>query len=164
MPLRGFLLVACVGSSVFVALIGLAYYWEIHSLTYFLVIYCIQGCFQSMGWPAVAAIAGPWVSKGTRGFVLGVWNSSTFVGNIMGSAVAAAAVGVGSRYNVNWAMPFVLLAAVLLVCGFVVTALIVIRPSDAGFDFGDEGLEVRDPVDAEEPSPREVLCILSAAL
>eukprot|EP00667_Euglena_gracilis_P014000 EG_transcript_14491 len=159
MSLRWFLLIAVTGSSVFLALVGMAYYWNIHSLSYFLAMYAVQGGFQSMGWPAVAAIAGPWVAKGTRGVVLGVWNCSTFVGNILGAALASAALGVGGGPHANWAMPFLLCAALLLVSGVAVAVTVPVRPPTGPLPLADdEGLweEEEEAPGEEEPEAEGV--------
>ena len=44
---------------------------------------------QSTGWPGVVAVMGNWFGKKRRGLLLGVWNSHTSVGNILGTVVPA---------------------------------------------------------------------------
>ena len=44
---------------------------------------------QSTGWPGVVAVIGNWFGKKRRGLLLGVWNSHTSVGNILGTAIPA---------------------------------------------------------------------------
>ena len=64
--LRVFLCIGMLGSGLFVAMIGLAHVFQIHSLWYFYVCYAIQGLFQATGWPAVVAVMGNWFGKSTR--------------------------------------------------------------------------------------------------
>ena len=86
----------------------MAYYAQIHNITYFILVQigvgvfevspytlytCINRlCFdvvQSTGWPGVVAVMGNWFGKKRRGLLLGVWNSHTSVGNILGTVVPA---------------------------------------------------------------------------
>ena len=48
----------------------------------------IAGAFQSTGWPAVVATVGNWFGPGRRGAIMGLWNSHTSVGNILGALVS----------------------------------------------------------------------------
>ncbi len=45
--------------------------------------------FQSTGWPGVVAVMGNWFGKQGRGFLMGIWNSHTSVGNILGAVIPA---------------------------------------------------------------------------
>ncbi|KAK6921631.1 Major facilitator superfamily [Dillenia turbinata] len=60
------------------------------------------GLFQSFGWPCVVAIVRNWFGKSKRGSIIGVWNSHTSVGNIVGSVLASAVLEFG------WGWSFVL--------------------------------------------------------
>ena len=44
---------------------------------------------QSTGWPGVVAVMGNWLGISRRGLVMGIWNSHTSVGNILGTAIPA---------------------------------------------------------------------------
>jgi MFS family permease len=39
---------------------------------------------QATGWPSVVAVVGKWFPRGRRGLIMGIWNSHTSVGNILG--------------------------------------------------------------------------------
>ena len=56
----------------------------------------VCGLYQSTGWPTVVAIMGNWFPKGKRGLVMGVWNAHTSVGNILGTVIPGALLGL------NW--------------------------------------------------------------
>ena len=49
--------------------------------------YHLRFSFQSTGWPGVVAVMGNWFGKKNRGLLMGVWNSHTSVGNILGTAI-----------------------------------------------------------------------------
>ncbi len=68
MNLRYFLSFGMMVSGFFGFLFGLAYWTEIHSLSYFLVIQIVAGFFQSTGWPGNVAVVGNWFGKSKRGF------------------------------------------------------------------------------------------------
>ena len=44
------------------------------------------GC--TFGWPGVVTAVANWFGKAKKGFIMGVWNSHTSVGNILGSLIA----------------------------------------------------------------------------
>lgn len=87
--LKVFLTIGMLGTGLFTFLIGMAYVWEIHSYSYFIVMQIVAGAFQSTGWPSVVAIMGNWFT-GKRGLIMGIWNAHTSTGNILGAVVAAA--------------------------------------------------------------------------
>ena len=91
-----------VGSGIFVGLLGVAYFANIHNLAYYVIVQIFVGifevkmnfyahkflfAFQSTGWPATVAIMGNWFGKKNRGLLMGVWNSHASIGNILGTAV-----------------------------------------------------------------------------
>ncbi|XP_065845815.1 glucose-6-phosphate exchanger SLC37A2-like [Oscarella lobularis] len=88
MNLRYFLMIGMLGSGLFTAALGFAQFWNIHVLAYFVVMQLLGGIFQSTGWPSVVAIMANWFGKGNRGLIMGIWNSHTSVGNILGSLIA----------------------------------------------------------------------------
>lgn len=87
--LRYFVTLAMILSGFCTYLFGLAYYYDIHAFYYFVLIQIITGVFQSAGWPAIFACVANWYGKdSSKGFIFGLWNSHTNVGNIVGAAVA----------------------------------------------------------------------------
>ena len=61
--LRIFLAVGMLGSGLLTSMVGMAYFWDIHSMGYFLVVQVAAGLFQSTGWPAVVAVMANWFGK-----------------------------------------------------------------------------------------------------
>ena len=69
--------------------------------------YCVQvilGMFQATGWPGVVSVMANWFGKGRRGLIMGLWNSHTSLGNILGSLIAGAFLS--SSWN-NWGLSFI---------------------------------------------------------
>ncbi|KAL8040741.1 hypothetical protein ABFX02_10G118200 [Erythranthe guttata] len=125
--LRIFLTVGMAGSGIFVILFGLGYFLDLHSFGVFVFIQLFCGLFQSMGWPCVVAVVGNWFGKAKRGLIMGVWNSHTSVGNIIGSVVASSVLGFG------WGWSFLLPGfLIIFVSGFVYLFLVV-HPESIGF-------------------------------
>ncbi|GMP35480.1 hypothetical protein CsSME_00007893 [Camellia sinensis var. sinensis] len=92
------------------------------------------GLFQSIGWPCVVAVVGNWFGKSKRGLIMGVWNSHTSVGNIIGSVLASSMLGSG------WGWSFVLPGVFILMAGIVVYLFLVVSPENVGLELS--GMEV----------------------
>ncbi|XP_064380450.1 glucose-6-phosphate exchanger SLC37A2 isoform X3 [Dromaius novaehollandiae] len=126
LPLRYYLSVGMLLSGLFSALFGLGYFWDIHALWYFIIMQIFSGLAQTTGWPAVVTCMGNWFGKGKRGLIMGVWNSHTSVGNILGSLIAG--VWVTSAWGLSFIVPGAIIAAMGVVCFF----FLVEHPEDVG--------------------------------
>ncbi|KAM9846314.1 glucose-6-phosphate exchanger SLC37A2 isoform 1-T1 [Aulostomus maculatus] len=116
LPLRYYLSFGMLMSGLFTVLFGLGFYWNIHSLGYYAFIQVMNGIMQTTGWPAVVACIGNWFGKGKRGFIMGVWNSHTSVGNILGSLIAG--VYVSSAWGMSFIVPGLIIASTGILCFF----------------------------------------------
>ncbi|XP_013384471.1 glucose-6-phosphate exchanger SLC37A2 isoform X1 [Lingula anatina] len=152
MNLRYFLSVGMILTGILTALFGMGYFWNIHLLIFYLTVQIITGLFQSTGWPSVVATVGNWFGKGKRGFIMGVWNSHTSVGNILGSVIAAAFV------NYAWGWSFVVPGLIIGGLGIVVFFFLVPDPEDVECSLPDhQGKQVethnraRDLVESYNP-------------
>ncbi|KAL4457256.1 hypothetical protein ABPG75_012121 [Micractinium tetrahymenae] len=125
--LRYFLTGGMLGSGVCVSLFGAAYFWQIHSMTYFIAVQVVGGLLQATGWPSVVSVMANWFGKGKRGLIMGVWNAHTSVGNIVGSLIAAYML----RYGWGWS--FVVPGAFIAISGLVIFSFLVVEPQDIGF-------------------------------
>ncbi|XP_051552096.1 glucose-6-phosphate exchanger SLC37A2 isoform X1 [Myxocyprinus asiaticus] len=114
LPLRYYLSTGMLLSGLFTVLFGLGFYWNIHSLWYYCLIQAINGLVQTTGWPAVVACVGNWFGKGKRGFIMGIWNSHTSVGNILGSLIAG--VYVSSAWGLSFIVPGIIIASTGVLC------------------------------------------------
>ncbi|KAG8198313.1 hypothetical protein JTE90_021564 [Oedothorax gibbosus] len=122
--LRYYLAIGMLLSGLFTYLFGLAFYLNIHSLTFFIVVQVIAGAVQCTGWPGVVACVGNWFSKGRRGLIFGVWKAHMYVGNILGAYVA------GHFVAQNWGLSFIIPGAIVGVVGFVLFLFLVPHPED----------------------------------
>ncbi|XP_068457349.1 glucose-6-phosphate exchanger SLC37A2 [Clinocottus analis] len=116
LPLRYYLSFGMVMSGLFTCLFGLGFYLNIHSLGYYAAIQVMNGLMQTTGWPAVVACIGNWFGKGKRGFIMGVWNSHTSVGNILGSLIAGSFVS--SQWGLSFIVPGLIIASTGILCFF----------------------------------------------
>ncbi|XP_051567156.1 glucose-6-phosphate exchanger SLC37A1-like isoform X2 [Myxocyprinus asiaticus] len=96
LPIRLYLTVGMLTSGFFTCLFGLGYVYDIHSLGFYIFVQVANGLVQTTGWPSVVTCIGNWFGKGRRGLIMGLWNSHTSVGNILGSLIA------GYYVSSNW--------------------------------------------------------------
>uniref|UniRef100_A0A670JTB6 Glucose-6-phosphate exchanger SLC37A2 n=1 Tax=Podarcis muralis TaxID=64176 RepID=A0A670JTB6_PODMU len=114
LPLRYYLSGGMLLSGLFTALFGLGYYWNIHELWYFVLVQVLNGLAQTTGWPSVVTCVGNWFGKGKRGFIMGIWNSHTSVGNILGSLIAGA--WVSNAWGLSFIVPGIIIASMGVIC------------------------------------------------
>ncbi|XP_010533095.1 PREDICTED: putative glycerol-3-phosphate transporter 5 [Tarenaya hassleriana] len=134
--LRIFLVFGMMGSGIFTLVFGLGFWFDVHLLGYYLIVQIVCGLFQSIGWPCVVAVVGNWCGKEKRGLVMGVWNSHTSVGNIVGSVIASSVLGFG------WGWSFVLPGFLVIASGFLVFSCLVVSPRDLGFEEPGKEIEL----------------------
>ncbi|KZV29623.1 glycerol-3-phosphate transporter 5 [Dorcoceras hygrometricum] len=134
--LRIFLTVGMVGSGIFVIVFGLGYFVHLHSFAAFLFIQVLCGLFQSVGWPCVVSVVGNWFGKAKRGLIMGVWNSHTSVGNIIGSLVASSVLGFG------WGWSFILPGIFIILVAIFVYSFLIVNPEIIGFMLSREEVEM----------------------
>ena len=127
LDLRKFLTSGMIGSGVCVGLFGAAYFFNIHSMSYFLAIQIIGGLLQATGWPSVVTVMANWFGKGKRGLIMGIWNAHTSIGNILGSLMAA------SMLQFGWGWSFILPGALIAFIGLLIFFFLVVEPQDIGF-------------------------------
>uniref|UniRef100_A0A4W5K6F3 Solute carrier family 37 member 1 n=1 Tax=Hucho hucho TaxID=62062 RepID=A0A4W5K6F3_9TELE len=83
----------------------------------FLCAYAVaNGLVQTTGWPSVVTCIGNWFGKGRRGLIMGIWNSHTSVGNILGSLIAG--YWVSSNWGLSFIVPGLVIAAMGIICFF----------------------------------------------
>ncbi|KAL0359033.1 UNVERIFIED_CONTAM: putative glycerol-3-phosphate transporter 1 [Sesamum angustifolium] len=145
--LRVFLFVGMVGTGLFTALFGVGYWANIHIFSYYLVVQMIAGLFQSTGWPSVVAVVGNWFGKKRRGLIMGVWNSHTSLGNIIGSVAASILL----KYGWGWSMVAPGLGIAFV--GMVLFFLLPVSPESVGAVVGDDELSSSTKVGEEIRQP-----------
>ncbi|XP_075822475.1 glucose-6-phosphate exchanger SLC37A2 isoform X1 [Microtus pennsylvanicus] len=124
LPLRYYLSAGMVLSGLFTSLFGLGYFWDIHMLWYFVLIQVCNGLVQTTGWPSVVTCVGNWFGKGKRGFIMGIWNSHTSVGNILGSLIA------GVWVNQQWGLSFIVPGVITAAMGIITFLFLIEYPED----------------------------------
>jgi len=135
MDLRFYLSGGMILSGIFTFMFGLAYNVGIHSLGYFIAIQIILGMFQATGWPGVVSVMANWFGKGRRGMIMGLWNSHTSLGNILGSLIAGAFV------TENWGLSFTVPGLIIAGVGFLNFFFLVPKPSEADLPESDSSDE-----------------------
>jgi len=143
MDLRFYLSGGMILSGAFTFLFGLAYNVGIHSLVYFIAIQVILGMFQATGWPGVVSVMANWFGKGRRGMIMGLWNSHTSLGNILGSLIAGAFV------TENWGLSFTVPGLIIAGIGFLTFFFLVPKPGEVD-DLPETDSSSREHTDTEE--------------
>ncbi|XP_023589855.1 glucose-6-phosphate exchanger SLC37A2 [Trichechus manatus latirostris] len=124
LPIRYYLSAGMLLSGLFTALFGMGYFWNVHMLWYFVLIQICNGLVQTTGWPSVVTCVGNWFGKGRRGLIMGIWNSHTSVGNIVGSLLA------GIWVNEQWGLSFVVPGVITAAMGAFTFLFLVEYPED----------------------------------
>ncbi|XP_041470298.1 glucose-6-phosphate exchanger SLC37A2-like isoform X2 [Lytechinus variegatus] len=124
MDLRYFLSFGMIMSGFWTAMVGMAYFWKIHTFSYFIIMQIVGGLFQATGWPSVVAIVANWFGKGRRGLIMGVWNTHTSLGNILGSLVA------GIFVDRAWGWSFIVPGFIIAGMGVIIFIFLIVYPSD----------------------------------
>lgn len=135
--LRYFLSVSLVLCGLMNVFFGLAYPFRIHKLYYFIVVQLISGVFQTTGWPSVLAVIGYWFGSAKKGFIFGIWNSHTSLGNILGALLAGKSslptlfftkfriLNIGAFVESNWGLSFIVPGLLCFVLAFFVFIFLV---------------------------------------
>uniref|UniRef100_UPI0037E8F195 glucose-6-phosphate exchanger SLC37A1 isoform X2 n=1 Tax=Semicossyphus pulcher TaxID=241346 RepID=UPI0037E8F195 len=124
LPIRLYLTFGMVTSGLFTCLFGLGYVYNIHSLSFYVVVQVANGLVQTTGWPSVVTCISNWFGKGRRGLIMGLWNSHTSVGNILGSLIA------GYWVSSNWGMSFIVPGLIIAFMGIVCYLFLIEHPND----------------------------------
>ncbi|XP_005360508.2 glucose-6-phosphate exchanger SLC37A1 [Microtus ochrogaster] len=124
LPIRYYLTFGMLASGAFTALFGLGYFYNIHSLGFYVVTQIINGLVQTTGWPSVVTCLSNWFGKGRRGLIMGIWNSHTSVGNILGSLIA------GYWVSTCWGLSFIVPGTIVAAMGLVCFLFLIEHPKD----------------------------------
>ncbi|KAG8238699.1 hypothetical protein J437_LFUL018389 [Ladona fulva] len=124
--LRYFLALGMIFSGIASYLLGLTHSFNMHNLWFFIIAQAIGGIAQTTGWPGVVTCMGNWFGKGKRGLIMGVWNSHTSIGNILGSLIA------GAYVEYNWGLSFYVPAIIMGSIGFLLFLFLIPDPTDIG--------------------------------
>lgn len=92
----------------------------------FVLLFGVQGFFQSTGWPNNVKAMEPWFDQSTRGKVMGFWSTNYQVGGVVASALAAFLL---ARYG--WRSAFFVPGMLVVCVGF---GLLIFLPRHHGGD------------------------------
>ncbi|XP_068401898.1 glucose-6-phosphate exchanger SLC37A1 [Eschrichtius robustus] len=168
LPIRYYLTFGMVASGAFTALFGVGYFYNIHSFGFYVVTQIVNGLVQTTGWPSVVTCLGNWFGKGRRGLIMGIWNSHTSVGNILGSLIA------GYWVSTCWGLSFIVPGAIVAAMGIVCFLFLIEHPKDIacssslamhpkGYENGTHRFRLQKQVLTEErnkPLDPEMQCLL----
>ncbi|GFY52478.1 glucose-6-phosphate exchanger SLC37A2 [Trichonephila inaurata madagascariensis] len=126
--LRYYLSIGMILSGLFTYLFGLAFYLNIHSLSFFIIVQILGGGIQCTGWPGVVSCVGNWFGKARRGLIFGIWNAHLYVGNILGAYVA------GHFVAYNWGLSFIIPGCIVGFVGFMLFLFLVPHPENVDLD------------------------------
>ncbi|XP_060090200.1 glucose-6-phosphate exchanger SLC37A1 [Heteronotia binoei] len=124
LPIRYYLTGGMFASGFFTAMFGLGYFYNIHNLWFYIAAQIANGLVQTTGWPSVVTCIGNWFGKGRRGLIMGLWNSHTSVGNILGSLIA------GYWVSTCWGLSFVVPGIIISIMGIVCYLFLIEHPMD----------------------------------
>lgn len=124
LPIRLYLTVGMLSSGLLTCLFGLGYIYNIHSMGFYISVQVANGLVQTTGWPSVVTCIGNWFGKGRRGLIMGLWNSHTSVGNILGSLIA------GYWVSSNWGLSFIVPGLIITAMGGVCFLFLIEHPND----------------------------------
>ena len=82
----------------------------------------MAGLAQSIGWPASLGCLGNWFGFGQRGFIMGLWTTSSPVGSVLGSIIA------GLFVDTDWSLSFKVLSYIGCGVSLVIFVSMVPRP------------------------------------
>uniref|UniRef100_A0A673T5X4 Solute carrier family 37 member 1 n=1 Tax=Suricata suricatta TaxID=37032 RepID=A0A673T5X4_SURSU len=167
LPIRYYLTFGMLASGAFTALFGFGYFYNIHSFGFYVVTQVVNGLVQTTGWPSVVTCLSNWFGKGRRGLIMGVWNSHTSVGNILGSLIA------GYWVSTCWGLSFVVPGAIVAAMGIVCFLFLIEHPRDVacssslvahprGQENGAHRFRLQKPLFADKGKPLdpEMQCLL----
>jgi len=131
-----FLASSLVATGACLALFGLGHAWGIHSMAYFAAVTAACGLVQSAAFPCTTGIMPLWFRKERMGWTMGIFSSSSPVGNIVGKVLCAA-----SLQRWGWPSVFFAPSLALWITGLLVLLLLVHDPHHLGLPRVDEHRE-----------------------
>ncbi|POM71664.1 Sugar phosphate exchanger [Phytophthora palmivora] len=123
-------------------LFGLGALADIHALSFYAILWGLNGLIQSSGWPANVAVMGKWFDQSERGAVLGVWSGNACLGNIVGTALVAVMFALFDD-KVAWKLALIVAAGLVAFHGLLVHFLLFPDPKDV--PYRHEALEDAKP-------------------
>ncbi|CAH0521175.1 unnamed protein product [Peronospora belbahrii] len=108
---------------------GLGALADIHALSFYAVLWGLNGLVQSSGWPANVAVMGKWFDHTERGAVLGIWSGNACLGNIAGTALVALMFALYDQ-TVAWKLALLVVSVLAAIHGLLVFLFLYPNPKD----------------------------------
>ncbi|CEG44428.1 sugar phosphate [Plasmopara halstedii] len=115
-----------------VLLFGLGALSEIHALSYYAILWGLNGLIQSSGWPANVAVMGKWFNEKERGAVFGIWSGNGCLGNIVGTALVASMFALVEK-TLAWKIALVVAAGLVGFHGLIIHFFLYPDPKDVAY-------------------------------
>lgn len=100
-------------------------FWGVFIYALMAVFMCINGFFQSTGWPGVVGIIGNWFGKGKRGLLMGFWAVNANVGNIIALIMLNI---LDQTEHLNWTYNFIFTGLFTLLIAFLCMKFLQEKP------------------------------------
>lgn len=97
------------------------------SYPFVVVMMCINGFFQSTGWPGVMGVIGNWFGKQKRGLLMGFWAVNANVGNI----IALVLLNILKNAKFDWMYNFIITGCLCMLIAGLVLVFLKEKPEDA---------------------------------
>ena len=124
--LRYFLSTGMIAAGAGTAMFGIARWFDIHSLWWFVAANMLAGLAQSTGWPSCVTIMSRWFGKHKRGTIFGVWNSHGSVGSVMFKLLCNAML-----LYIGWEYAFIVPGMICIGTGVLLFATLHVDPKTA---------------------------------
>ncbi|KAL5500165.1 hypothetical protein EMCRGX_G011675 [Ephydatia muelleri] len=144
---RYFLTIGMLGCALSSILMGVAYFANIHHVSYFIVVQIMGGLMQSTGWAILIACLASWFGKQGRGLIMGLW--SIDIGSILATLIAS----IWATPNGAWGWSFVVPGLIMAGLGAAAFIFLVPDPADLGLVVG----QVIDPPATHGDAPATTL-------
>lgn len=125
LPSKGIVLVGLVGTAIVNALSGFA-----SSFAFMVILWGLNGYFQSMGWGPIVKMTSNWVSQEQRGRIAAFLGTSTVGGFMLSWFLASRLL---ARYPGQWRMVFWVPSVLLIITAGIWEAFAQNRPEDVGY-------------------------------
>ena len=107
--------------------VGYGGHMNINSLTFYFILFALNGLMQSTGWPSVVTIFTSWFGKRGRGTLIGIWSTSGNAGNVIGSLLTSVCT---SSLGYSWHVTYPIIGFFCLIIAIFNWILLVPHPSE----------------------------------
>ena len=99
------------------------------NIVFFSFLFAVNGTVQSVGWPCVNSVFANWFGKKGRGTLIGVWQSCSNAGNVLGAIITSFLT---STVGFSWEITYMVVGFFCLVIALFNMWLLVVHPEEKG--------------------------------